>query len=217
MREPDGFGEFVAARSPALLRAAWLLTGNHATAQDLVQTALARTWPRWDQLDRVENAEAYVRRVMVTTYATWWRRRWRAEVATAEPPDRPAADDPFAAVDLRAEVRTALAGLPRRQRAVIVLRYFADLTEVQTAEALGCTVGTVKSQAAKALTRLRRYDWLAADDPATGNPTTGNPTTGDPATGDPAADHTAGRPTAAAAERRITAKHAAGEHEEAPR
>jgi RNA polymerase sigma-70 factor (sigma-E family) len=148
------------ARSPALLRAAWLLTGNHATAQDLVQAALARTWPRWSRLERVDNAEAYVRRVMVTTYATWWRRRWRAEVATAQPPERPAGGDAFADADLRDAVRSALDELPRRQRAVIVLRYFEDLTEAQTADALGCSVGTVKSQSAKAMTKLRRHDWM---------------------------------------------------------
>jgi RNA polymerase sigma-70 factor (sigma-E family) len=162
VREPHGFGEFVAARSPALLRAAWLLTGDRATAQDLVQAALVRTWARWTRLERADNAEAYVRRVMVTTYATWWRRRWRAEVPTPVLPDGAQAGDAFAASDLRSQVRAALAELPRRQRAVIVLRYFEDLTEAQTAAALGISVGTVKSQAAKALARLRRHDWLDA-------------------------------------------------------
>ena len=164
MREPDGFGEFVAGRSPALLRAAWLLTGNRATAQDLVQAALVRTWPRWPRLESPGNAEAYVRRVMVTLYATWWRRRWRAEVATAAPPDGVAPDDAFAAADLRQVVQAALDELPRRQRAVIVLRYFADLSVPETAEALGCSTGTVKSQTAKALAKLRRHDWLDTDD-----------------------------------------------------
>ncbi|MEN3362155.1 MAG: hypothetical protein V7637_6137 [Mycobacteriales bacterium] len=163
MREPDGFREFVQARSPALLRAAWLLTGNRDTAQDLVQTALARTWPRWHGLADRNNAEAYVRRVMVTTYATWWRRRWRDEVPTEQPPDAPAGSDQFAAADLRAEVAAALAMLPRRQRAVIVLRFYEDLSTAQTAYALGCTVGTVKSQTAKALARLREHTWT---DPA---------------------------------------------------
>jgi RNA polymerase sigma-70 factor (sigma-E family) len=164
LQEPNGFAEFVAARSPALLPAAWLLTGEHATAQDLVQAALARTWPRRAKLERTGSAEAYVRRVIVTTWATWWRRRWRREVSTADPPEREAGGDVFAAADLGAAVRTALDELPRRQRAVIVLRYFADLTEAQTAEALGCSVGTVKSQAARALARLRRHDWLGAVD-----------------------------------------------------
>ncbi len=81
----------------------------------------------------MENAETYVRRVMATTYVTWWRRRWRAEVSTGVLPDRPAAGDAFAVADLRDAVRSALEEeLPRRQRAVIVLRYFEDLTEAQT-------------------------------------------------------------------------------------
>jgi len=159
VREPEGFREFVATRSPALLRAAWLLTGNHATAQDLVQTTLARMWTRWGRLERAGSAESYARRIMISIYATWWRRRWRAEVSTAFLPDRSVVEDDFAAVDLREALRRALDELPRRQRAVIVLRYFEDLTEAQTAAALGCSVGTVKSQASKALARLRRHDW----------------------------------------------------------
>ncbi|HVQ96778.1 MAG TPA: SigE family RNA polymerase sigma factor [Mycobacteriales bacterium] len=159
MREPDGFREFVQARSPALLRAAWLLTGNPDTAQDLVQTALARTWPQWHRLTDKANGEAYVRRVLVTTYATWWRRRWRDEISTAEPPERTSQEDEFAAADLRDEVAAALATLPRRQRAVIVLRFYEDLSTTQTAYALGCSIGTVKSQTAKALTKLREHNW----------------------------------------------------------
>jgi RNA polymerase sigma-70 factor (sigma-E family) len=153
--EPVGFREFVAARSRSLLRTGWLLTGDWHTAQDLVQTALAKTWPRWEGLTRRDEPELYVRRVMVNTYATWWRRRWRGEVPTEALPDSPTADDEFAQVDLRQAVQAALAGLPRRQRAVVVLRYFDDLTEPQAARVLGCSVGTVKSQTAKALAKLR--------------------------------------------------------------
>jgi RNA polymerase sigma-70 factor (sigma-E family) len=153
--EPDGFRDFVAARSPALVRSAFLLTGNEATAQDLVQTALATTWSRWSRLARQDAPEAYVRRVMVTTYLSWHRRRWTGEVAVAEMPDRTDAHDAFAEADLRRSVGEALRTLPRRQRAVVVLRFFDDLTEAQAAEALGCSVGTVKSQTAKALANLR--------------------------------------------------------------
>jgi RNA polymerase sigma-70 factor (sigma-E family) len=156
--EPDGFDAFVVARSPALLRFGWLLTGNRATAEDLVQAALMRTWARWGRLDSVEGAEPYVRRVMVTQYATWWRRRWRAEVPTETLPDR--ADAP-PDLDLRESVRTALGSLPRRQRAVVVLRYVEDLSVAETARILGCTAGTVKSQTAKALGTLRRGGLLA--------------------------------------------------------
>jgi RNA polymerase sigma-70 factor (sigma-E family) len=164
VREPDGFREYVTARSPALMRAAWLLTGNEAAAEDLVQSALVRIWPRWAKLDREGSIDAYMRRVLVTTYINGWRRRWRGEVPTEVLPDGPAAVDAHAAVDQRLLVRQALADLPPRQRAVVVLRYFEDLTEAQAAQALGCSVGTVKSQTAKALARLRTHPWLAPAD-----------------------------------------------------
>lgn len=161
MREPDGFREYVVARSPALTRAAWLLTGDEAAAEDLVQSALVRMWSRWTGLERDGSVDAYVRRVLVTTYINGWRRRWRGEVPTEVLPDGPAATDAHAATDLRLSVRRALAELPPRQRAVVVLRYFEDLTEAQTADALGCSLGTVKSQTARALARLRIHPWLA--------------------------------------------------------
>ncbi|HYJ68398.1 MAG TPA: SigE family RNA polymerase sigma factor [Nocardioidaceae bacterium] len=155
----------MAARSPALLRSAWLLTGDEALAEDLVQTALARVWPRWERIYRSDSsAEAYVRRVMVTTYANWWRRQWRAEQPVAEVPERAARVDGYAEVNDREEVRQALGVLPPRQRAVIVLRYYEDLTERQTAGLLDCSIGTVKSQASKALRRLREQSWATVDD-----------------------------------------------------
>lgn len=152
---PDGFDDFVAARSPALVRTAWMLTGDRAVAEDLVQTALAKTWSRWSQVLRQDAPEAYVRRVMFSTFLTWNRRRWRGELPVAMVPDGPGQGDAFAAADLRRTVMGALRELPRRQRAVVVLRFLEDLTEAQTADALGCSVGTVKSQTAKALSRLR--------------------------------------------------------------
>jgi RNA polymerase sigma-70 factor (sigma-E family) len=162
VREPQGFRDYVAARSPALMRAAWLLTGNEASAEDLVQTALVRIWSRWAKLERQGSLDAYVRRVLVTTYINGWRRRWRGEVPTDVLPDGPASGaDAQAAVEQRLLVRKALAELPPRQRAVVVLRYFEDLTEAQAAQALGCSVGTVKSQTARALARLRKHPWLA--------------------------------------------------------
>jgi RNA polymerase sigma-70 factor (sigma-E family) len=153
--EADGFREFVATRSAAMLQSAWLLTGHPANAQDLLQTALAKTYVRWARIERRESAEAYVRRVMVTTFISWSRRRWTAERPTWALPERAPAIDPYAAVELRADVARALDTLPRRQRAVVVLRYFDDLTESQVAEALNCSIGTVKSQTARALAKLR--------------------------------------------------------------
>lgn len=161
MEAPEGFGAFVAERSPALVRSAWLLTGDHAGAQDLVQTALAKTWVRWDRVTRQGAPEGYVRRVMLTTYLSWRRRRWHGELPTAGLPERADHRDPFGDAELRATVAAALAELPRRQRAVVVLRYFDDLTEAQTAQALGCSVGTVKSQSSKALTKLRASSHLS--------------------------------------------------------
>jgi len=148
-----GFEEFVAARSPALLRTAWLLTGDDGHAQDLVQTALAKAWPRWGTVQH-DDPEGYVRAIVANTYATWWRRKWRGEVPTETLPDS-AGSDTYAAVDTRESVRRALAVLPRGQRAVVVLRHFDDLTEAQTATALGISVGTVKSQHARAMATLR--------------------------------------------------------------
>jgi RNA polymerase sigma-70 factor (sigma-E family) len=161
LAEPDGFRQFVQARSPALLRAGWLLTGDWAAAEDLVQTALAAAWPKWASLDRPDAPELYVRKIMVNTYLRWRQRRWNGEIATGQLPDKAAYGDVFALVDARQSLLAALDRLPARQRAVVVLRYFADQTESQTAAAMGCSVGAVKSHAAKALARLRDAPGLA--------------------------------------------------------
>ncbi len=150
-RAPD-FDEFVGARSGALLRTAYLLTHDHALAEDLLQTALAKAWFAWGRVE--DHPEAYVRRILVNTYATWWRRRWNGELATEELPER-AAPQATDTVEAGHDLWRAMERLPRRQRAVVVLRYFEDLTEAQTADVLGCAVGTVKSQASKALAKLR--------------------------------------------------------------
>lgn len=152
-----GFEEFVAARGPVLLRTAYLLTGDRGRAEDLVQTALGKTWPKWSSIESGPR-EAYVRKVMVTTYIAWWRRRWNGEHPTEVLPEQASREPDLA---LRRDLLAALASLPRGQRAVVVLRYFDDLTEVQTAEALGVSVGTVKSQGARALAALRSSPALA--------------------------------------------------------
>lgn len=148
-----GFDEFVAARGQAMQRFGYLLTSDWALAEDLVQTALARAYPRWSRINS-DDPEAYVRKAMVNTWSSWWRRRWRGEVPTESLPDV-AAGDQYADVDRRHAVMGALAGLPPRQRLVLVLRYHEDLPEQQVADLLGVSVGTIKSQAAKALTKLR--------------------------------------------------------------
>jgi RNA polymerase sigma-70 factor (sigma-E family) len=147
--DADDFAEFVAARSGALLRTAYLLTGNHQDAEDLVQTALVKAVPKWG---RLREHEPYVRRILVNESVSSWRRgRWR-ETPVPEVRDEPT---PGYDVEQKVVLRRALAQLAPRQRAVIVLRYFDDLTEAQTTDALGVAVGTVKSQARDALTRLR--------------------------------------------------------------
>jgi RNA polymerase sigma-70 factor (sigma-E family) len=150
------FRAFVAARSPSLLWFAHLLTGDRHLAEDVVQTALAKTALAWPRLRRKENPEGYVRRAIVTTHLNAMRRRpWREQPHEYVPEqgDGRRLDHEF---DERDAMWQALAELPSRQRAVLVLRYYEDLSEADIAEALGCTRGTVKSQAAKGLSHLRR-------------------------------------------------------------
>lgn len=151
----EAFDALVESRSAGLLRTAYLLTGDWGAAEDLLQTALAKTWFRWDTIRDKQAAEAYVRQVMSRTSATWWRRKWHGERPTEVLPEVVAGDDPFQAADRRALLRQALLALPPRQRVVLVLRFYEDLTETQVAETLGCSVGTVKSTASRALARLR--------------------------------------------------------------
>lgn len=150
MAHESEFDGFVADRSPALLRSAYLLVQDEGLAEDLLQTALTKAWFAWK---RIEDPEAYVRKIMVTTSISWWRRRWNGETPTDVPEAAPPAmlDEPADAQD----VWVAIGRLPRRQRAVVVLRYLEDRTEVDTASLMGCSVGTVKSQCAKALAKLR--------------------------------------------------------------
>lgn len=148
------FGEFVAARTPALMRLAYLLAGDQHRAEDLLQTALTKTLARWRTLQH-EDPEAYVRKVLYHEQVSWWR--WaarRRETTVQQLPDLPFAD-PSPQSDLRLQVRQALMRLTAKQRTVLVLRYFEDLSETQVAELLGCSVGTVRSQTHKAITRLR--------------------------------------------------------------
>ncbi|HET7069229.1 MAG TPA: SigE family RNA polymerase sigma factor [Nocardioides sp.] len=155
----EEFSQYVAARGRALWRAAWLLTGDAQLAEDLAQTALAKAWPHFERVAANGSFEAYVRRAMVTTYVSWRGRRWVGEIPSDRVPDATTGEQP-ADLDL---VR-ALASLSRQQRAVVVLRYFADLTETDTAAALGCSVGTVKTHHTRAIAALRSSRLLRPDD-----------------------------------------------------
>ncbi|MFI6322256.1 SigE family RNA polymerase sigma factor [Nonomuraea sp. NPDC050556] len=153
MRDRADFERYVEQRSDRLLRTAYLLCRDWPTAEDLVQTALAKAWFAWRRVG--ENPDPYVYRILTNTHASWWRRRWRAEVPTEDLPDVPHDDDPTSRIGARDALRTCLAALPSRQRAVIVLRYFEDLPDQAIAEVLGCSVATVRSQASRALAKLR--------------------------------------------------------------
>jgi RNA polymerase sigma-70 factor (sigma-E family) len=149
----DDFDEYVAVAWPRLLRSAWLLTGDWHKAEDLVQTVLARAYGRWSRL-RTGSPDAYLRTMLATTYLSWWRRRSRHEVPTDPLPDGPARDT-HGRIELQEAMRRSLAVLPRQQRAVLMLRFHADLTEADTARALNIGIGTVKSYTARALATLR--------------------------------------------------------------
>ena len=145
--------EFFARNSRGLLRSAWLLTGNWASAEDLVQTSLLQSWLHWDAI-KAETPDFYVRRVLMNTFLSAQRRRWTRERPMAELPERAAADE-LTSTELRHVIWRALSALPAKQRAIVVLRYFNDLSEAQTATVMDCSVGTVKSQTSRALARLR--------------------------------------------------------------
>lgn len=146
-----GFDAFVTTRAKVLWRAAWLLTGDHQRAEDLVQTALAKAYPHFARLGDDEAFEAYLRTTMYHTYLAWWRRRWTGEVPSPIEAGTTCGPD----LALRHDVLRALADLPRQQRAVVVLTYFEDLSHPRAAEMLGISVGTVKSTLSRALARLR--------------------------------------------------------------
>ncbi|MEV4626799.1 SigE family RNA polymerase sigma factor [Micromonospora sp. NPDC049523] len=165
----DGFREFVEVRYGDLLRTAYLLTGSRDAAQDLLQNALVVTMRRWRQ---VEEPMAYVRRVMVNERTSLWRRLGSRELLTAIVPQRDQSDGTDRLAE-RDELLTALRRLPARMRAVLVLRYWEELSETETAQLLGCSVGTVKSQASRGLARLRDVLGKSGDAQATPKVTVG--------------------------------------------
>lgn len=156
MRAFEGFSEFVAGHTTALSRVAYLLTGDHQAAQDLLQSALTKAAYRWHKLSRYDRPDAYVRRTMYHEVVTSWRRRRRiAEYSAAEVPETPSTVDEADRADRRLVLERALVQLTPKQRAVLVIRFFEDRSEAEAAELLGCGIGTVKSQTHRALARLR--------------------------------------------------------------
>ena len=150
------FEEFARLRLASLLRFAVVLTGDRNLAEDIVQDVLLKARGRWQRIAAVELPEAYVRRILVNEHISWWRRFGRRELASGYQGKEKTGLDPADASAQRLDLAAALARLPKRQRAVIILRFYEDLTEAETAAAMGCSVGTVKSQASAGLARLRR-------------------------------------------------------------
>jgi RNA polymerase sigma-70 factor (sigma-E family) len=147
------FDSFVAARSASLFGTAVLLTGDRYLAEDLLQTSLTKAWLAWSRI--TGDPEAFVRRVMVNSYISMWRRRWNREAPTEPLPEPlPGTGTADTGAELRHDLRAAVRRLPKRQRAVVVLRFVEDLSEREVADLLECSVGTVKSQASRALTKL---------------------------------------------------------------
>ena len=161
----EEFQSFVTGRWPRLMRTAFLLTGEQHAAEDLVQTTLEQVYVAWRRVGSADEPEAYVRRVMVNAHARKHRRRLREFLAPKDDSglvrEVPDTGDRIAQADDRGVLLAALAQLPPRQREAVVLRYWEDLTEAQTAEAMGCSVGAVKSNAAKGIAKLRAIPALA--------------------------------------------------------
>lgn len=157
--QPPDFEAYATARRIHLRRIAYLLCGDWDRAEDLVQDALARLFVHWRRAMRADNVDAYVRRTLVNVYLADQRRPWRRDLATASVPDRAVAPP---SIGRRDELERALRELGPSQRAVVVLRYWDDLSVEQTAAALNCSTGNVKSQSARGLARLREV--LAAND-----------------------------------------------------
>jgi RNA polymerase sigma-70 factor (sigma-E family) len=157
------FGDYVRSRGGTLLRSALALTGGHrADAEDLVQATLIKAYRSWDRISDLAALDTYVRRAMVNTHISAWRRRRVDEYPTDDMPDQPA-DDPSGEHELEDVVQRALDRLPRQMRAAVMLRYYDDMTEPQVAAALGVTVGTVKSTVARAVAKLREDEVLRSD------------------------------------------------------
>ncbi|NXY97165.1 SigE family RNA polymerase sigma factor [Streptomyces sp. BR123] len=158
----EEFQGFMTSRWPRLMRTAYLLTGEQYAAEDLVQASMEKVYASWRRVRQAEDPDAYVRRVVTNTHARRFRRRLREDLAppggdgpVRELADRAEQGDRMAQADERAALMRGLAQLPLRQRQAVVLRYWEDLSETQAAEAMGCSVGAVKSNAAKGIAKLR--------------------------------------------------------------
>lgn len=163
MTPTEEFEAWATGRYGGLLHAAYLLTGDRDSAQDLVQTALAKTQLAWGRVHT--SPDAYIHRALVTTRTDGWRRQTWRERTSASITDRPSLEDSHAQVDDRDALLRALQDLPPQMRKIVVLRYYMQLTEAECAQLLGCSLGTVKSTASRALDRLRTHPTLTSKEP----------------------------------------------------
>jgi RNA polymerase sigma-70 factor (sigma-E family) len=159
--DEDEFRRFTAARWPGLVRTAYLLTGDLGHAEDLAQTTLIKAYRSWHRVRRAQDVDAYVRKILVNANRSRFRTKRPVEYSVAAVPEYQIAPDASGSVEERDVLLAALAGLPPRQRAIVVLRYWEDMAEGEVAELLGCSVGNVKSQASRALAKLRADVGLA--------------------------------------------------------
>lgn len=159
----EEFAHFVDGRFTALQRFGYLLTGDWALAEDLVQTSLTKVWFHRKSLRSSSALESYTRTVMVNTSTQWWRRKWNGETPTEVMPE-PAAPSQYGAIDDRDRLLRALATLPRRTRAALVLRYFEDLPDAEIAQIMNCSASTVKSSISRGLAKLREHHLLLDTD-----------------------------------------------------
>ncbi|RZU50805.1 RNA polymerase sigma-70 factor (sigma-E family) [Krasilnikovia cinnamomea] len=157
------FEEYAFARSGALMRLARLLCGDEHRAEDLVQEILARAFARWGRISRMGQPDMYVRRMLVNAHHSWWRRRSSYESPVAVVGERSAAVDEAAEVVERDALWQLVCALPRRQKTVIVLRYYEDLDDGAIAEIMGCSTGTVRTHAMRALMALRQRQGRSAN------------------------------------------------------
>ena len=149
------FTAYVHARQESLLRFAFLVTADVESAKDLVQSALTKAYLRWDRISTLDAPDAYVRRIIVNAHTSWWRAAWRRREVTSTPLVEVSTTPAGEQSPHDAELWAHIVALSPMQRAIVVLRFYEDLTEAQTAEVLGCTIGTVKTHSSRAMERLR--------------------------------------------------------------
>lgn len=155
MGHDEGFTRFVEARGPHLLRFAYLLTLDRDSADDLVQSTLARLYPRWTSVSSLQSPNAYAKKAVLNQFLSWRRRPTRSQRHLLIDADIPDQRDSIGILAERDELWRLVTCLPKRERAALVLRFYEDLDDVEIAEIMGCSIGTVRSHVSRAVAKLR--------------------------------------------------------------